>query len=230
LDRRYGAPPTSFIQDVLGAIACGSDLTDSVHRWSIWAWAHAPEPLSAFVTEPAIRLAIESVIALHERECSGMPVDRAAWRQARDALNRISGRKLSDDDDQEATAKVIAAGAWDCRTVPGAITDMVVAWEQLVTRQVDRELGWADADTNRLSQILAGCRAEAEKSVEAASQADRTSDPASIKARIQAETLALLQAADGPLLERRSIRNQRQRDEIIRILERGAAGLLVLVR
>lgn len=142
----HAPPALDFARDVVGAIEPGAEAEPAAHLWTIWALETAPEPLCAMIPAPDLQRAASEIAGLHRSAAGGVDIERARWRAARAAVARLAA-----DDDKAAQA--MAAAAWDYRATPGAVADLLGAWDNAREARIRERQGWTVADDKRLLQI-----------------------------------------------------------------------------
>ena len=210
-----------FVRTLLEAIEPGADLEPIAHRWAIWVWDGAPEPLRTFMSEPYHMEAGLEAVALHARAAKGEGADRAAWRKVRGLLGRLS----EEDTDAGLAAGVLAASSWDYRTVPGAAADMVTAWERMEMTRIRHRHGWSESDDAAVYQIIADQKAVAEQRL--GPSAGQPKDE--YRAKLSAEISSLIQQIDDPLFERHGGMRGEIGEAFSNVRTSGRAALLSLL-
>jgi hypothetical protein len=151
--RSFAAHPASTddARAFLAAIEPGAATGRVANAWVVWTWETSPTPLRALLSSSDRIEAASKATALHRRAAAGGEVTRDEWRDARFDL----GRFAEGGDDQARAMATIAAGAWDFEIAPGAVTDLLQAWEGLSRSGIRRAAGWSDGDDARLAALLA---------------------------------------------------------------------------
>ncbi|HEX7855044.1 MAG TPA: hypothetical protein VF503_15245 [Sphingobium sp.] len=101
---------------------------------------------------PAGDLAIR-ILDLH-RQSTSDDVSRAEWRDARKRLN-ASAKLLPSE--AQAWAAVVEAMAWDIKSAPGVVADVVIACDVLVQIRSDRDVGWTEECAAEFQRLQMEC-------------------------------------------------------------------------
>jgi hypothetical protein len=121
----------------MNAIEPGTDLSKVAHHWVLWAWAAAPEPLCGWLKGSPVLAIGDAVAAMHRRIVQGEAVESSEWRAVRAKFPQYAPATV-----QDFAAAAIASTAWDFSKVPGAATDVLVAWRELYQAKLRVELAW----------------------------------------------------------------------------------------
>jgi hypothetical protein len=122
----------NFLQTVIIAIPDNADLLALVRRWIISVDAE----VAGLINDRVIRTATRAVVTLHEKALSGVQLFPADWRKARMAFPAL------DDTISSHAGGVTAAAAWDLDSMPGAASDVAVAWSELGLALAEVEIAW----------------------------------------------------------------------------------------
>jgi hypothetical protein len=217
-----GDKAVAFIQRCLEAIEPGADVTSVPHRWAVWLWQGAPEPLCATVANSDCLAASEAAVGLHRRAAGGESIARQEWRQARAVLGRLA----EGDTDAAAAASVLAAACWDFHSVPGAAADMASTREKMMMASIRREEGWGTVQMEAVQQIIVEQRNIAEAKVGPQVEG---ADVDESRKRLSAEILRLLGQLNSPLLRQNARINERVKASIARLRDAGQNALIELV-
>lgn len=216
--------PGRFARELLSAIVPGADLAGAPHLWMVWAWDAAPEPLRSLMTSPAnIDLAAQAV-GLHRRAANG-EVTGGEWRAMRARVNVLAGN----GDEPARAAAVVAASLWDYRTTPGAVADLVQAWESMRTERVRVAEAWGVAEDARYEEMLAEIRPLLRERV--GPRPDRKDADAfsAYVTRFHAVFTALKGEFDSPLWDRNTTVHQKSGRACEILREQGRTALISLV-
>lgn len=225
LCQRFGDPSAGAVRLALmiAAIEPGARVEAVAHRFVVWAWRDADEPLSELAATAAWRASGEMVAELHARAAEGQAIDRRDWRAARAMLGRY------DDDAAAQAAAVMAASAWDLAATPGAAVDMVSAWEGLIAASLFAVRGWGTEEADALQQQVTAQNALARTRI-GPEPAVADADAHDTWRRATAdETLRLLNATGDPLLSRKAALNAEVAETRNRLREAGLVALLSLL-
>jgi hypothetical protein len=161
--RSLAASPVSVsdARAFLAAIEPGASTARVPNAWTVWAWEAAPAPLRALLSSSRCIDAASAAMVLHRRAAAGGEVARGEWRGARLDLGRLA----EGEDDQARAMATIAAGAWDFELIPGAVTDLLQAWEGLSRPSIRRTADWRNGDDVRLAAMLAEVKPRLEQGV-----------------------------------------------------------------
>jgi hypothetical protein len=161
--RSFAADPASIgdAHAFLAAIEPGATTGRVPNAWVVWAWEASPTPLRALLSSSDCIEAAGTAMALHRRAAAGGEVARDAWRDARLGLGRLA----EGEDDQARAMATIAAGAWDFELAPGAVSDLLQAWEGLSRTGIRRAAVWSKGDDVRLATMLAEVKPRLEQGI-----------------------------------------------------------------
>ena len=218
------APDAAVAREVLEAIEPGADLTAMPFRMALWAWQSAPDALRGATGDAGYLAAGAAAAALHDRAAGGAAVARGEWRAARARLGRLG----DGEGEETAAARVMAAGAWDFRVAPGAITDLFWVWNGLLIARVEREEGWSEADAAHLQARLHEWR-DGVLTRLGPTPDDEIAAAAHRRARV-AELRSFLNAAEDPVLRRRGAVQTRIGEVSGALREATIAALVSLLR
>ena len=218
-----GAPSAGFANEVVSAIQPGVDLHPVAHLWTVWVWEGIDESLRTLVDSATLREACDAVIDMHRQEAGGHAVSRGQWRAARAAL----GSAGVGDDTATAAAAAVGASAWDYRTTPLAMIDVLTGWRRARAEWVHSAMGWHNEDTLRLQRLILDQREAAEAR---AASAGETAGTDAYRRRLTEEIQLLIAEVDEPLVRRNAEVRRRSSQSFAELRRRGRQELLSLIR
>nr|WP_315399938.1 hypothetical protein [uncultured Duganella sp.] len=132
-----GGVDAETARSVFAAIEPGAVLETVPHAWLMWAWEQGDglplTPLRDHMGRADHGAIADSVIALHRRVLAGGTVERAEWRRVRTAS--------AGDYPHGHPIHIALSAAWDYRSAPGTVVDVVDAWRDALASHRFDEIG-----------------------------------------------------------------------------------------
>ncbi|HEX3917399.1 MAG TPA: hypothetical protein VHW60_08675 [Caulobacteraceae bacterium] len=218
----HAPPALQFARDVIGAIEPGAQAEAAAHLWTIWALESAPEPLGAMLTAPDLQHAASEIAELHRSAAAGVEIERGRWRAARAAVARLAT-------DGDKVAQAVAAAAWDYRATPGAVVDLLGAWDDARETRIRDRLGWTEADDKRLLQIRQDQMKLAEERLGPAPDSDKA-DHLPHARRLVAEMQRLIDGLGDPISGRHAQMSTATARAAAELRDQARAALVAILR
>lgn len=152
LEGRSSPSSLPFYSDtVLSELEPGTPTLLLTKKWFEWVYLKSSAGLHAGLMYSGAATAASEIIGLHLKQSQGEQVPRERWRELRRTLSKIRQEEAQ----LAGHLDIVAAMAWDLSNSPGAASDVLVAWESKILRDVDAQLGWTDQIHNDLVQTHA---------------------------------------------------------------------------